>query len=319
MLQDLQGWVEVEGEPGIWSTAVSGQAVTVGQHLRTGNLSSVTLVFNDGSQALLKATSEILIDELSVESNGKPRKIVITQIAGDSSHMVIPNERSKSRYEVRTSSGTGVAKGTEFQVIVTPQQTAYYYVTEGVVAVSAVDATVLVDPGYMTILYTNEPPTVPVQTISVEGLVSHADGSWTVAGITFIANDKTVIIGNPQVGDWVMVKGHLDDNNQNVADWIFMLRSTVPNQFSLTGTVEGIEAGKWIIDGQTILITEMTELDENIRVGDTVYIKGLIDADGEMQAVQIQRLDQEVGLPFEFTGIVQKIEDGLWEYQVSPS
>ena len=241
MLQDLQGWVEVENGTGGWSAAVSGQPVAAGQHLRTGVLSSVTLVFNDGSQAQLKATSEISIDELNVESNGKPRTIVMTQITGESSHTVIPNKLSESRYEVRTSSGTGVAKGTEFQVVVTPQQTAYYYVIKGVVAVSAVQATVLVNPGYMTILYTNEPPIVPVQTISVEGLVSQAGGPWTVAGTTFIANDKTVIIGSPQVGDWVMVKGHLDENNQNVADWIILLRPTVTNQFSLTGTVETID------------------------------------------------------------------------------
>ncbi len=240
------------------------------------------------------------------------RTIVMTQIAGESSHTVIPNKLSESRYEVRTPSGAGVAKGTEFQVVVTPQQTAYYYVIKGVVAVSAVEATVLVNPGYMTILYINQPPIVPVQTISVEGLVSQAGGPWTAAGTTFIASDKTVIIGSPQVGDWVMIRGHLDENNQNVADWIILLRPTVTNQFSLTGTVETIEAGKWQVDGQAILITDTTERDEDIQLGDTVYVKGLVNADGGLQAVKIERLDQETGLPFEFTGIVQKIEVGLW-------
>ena len=38
-----------------------------------------------------------------------------------------------------------------------------------------------------------------------------------------------------------------------------------------------------------------------------------MNADGGLQAVKIERLDQEAGLPFEFTGIVQKIEDGLWD------
>ena len=312
VIQDLQGWVEVENETGGWSAAVSGQPVAVGQHLRTGALSSAVLVFNDGSQALLKASSEISIDELNAEPNGKSRQIVMTQIAGESSHTVIPNKLSESRYEVRTSSGTGVAKGTEFQVVVTPQKTAYYYVITGVVAVSAVQATVLVNPGYMTILYLNQPPIVPVQTISVEGLVSQAGGPWTVAGTNFIANEKTAIIGSPKVGDWAMVKGHLDENNQNIADWIILLRPTVTNQFSLTGTVETIAAGQWQIDGQTILVTGATELDENIQEGDTVYVKGLIGSGGGLQAVKIERLDQETGHPFEFTGIVQKIEGSLW-------
>ncbi len=313
VLQDLQGWVEVENGTSGWSAAVSGQPVAAGQHLRTGVLSSATLVFNDGSQAQLKASSEISIDELNAESNGKLRTIVMTQIAGESSHTVIPNNLSDSRYEVRTSSGTGVAKGTEFQVVVTPQKTAYYYVVKGVVAVSAVQATVLVNPGYMTVLYINEPPIVPVQTIAVEGLVSQAGSPWIVAGTTFIANEKIAIIGSPQVGDWVMVRGHLDENNQNVADWIILLRPTVTNQFSLTGTVETIAEGQWQIDGQTILITTTTELDENIQEGDTVYVKGLIGSGGGLQAVKIERLDQATGQPFEFTGIIQKIEGSLWD------
>jgi hypothetical protein len=313
VLQDLQGWVEVESETGEWASAVSGQSVAAGRHLRTGNLSSVTLVFNDGSQALLKAASEISIDELNAQPDGKPRTIVMTQISGESSHAVIPNTHSESRYEVHTPAGAGIAKGTEFQVVVTPQQTAYYYVIKGIVAVRAMETTVLVNPGYMTILYINQPPIAPVQTISVEGLVSHAGGSWTVAGTTFTPDDITVIVGSPQVGDWVMVKGHLDENNQTIADWITLLHPAVTNQFSLTGTVEGMETGKWKIDGQTILVTETTELDENIQMGDTVYVKGLIESGGELQAVLIERIDEEAGSPFEFTGIVQKIEEGLWD------
>ena len=236
----------------------------------------------------------------------------MTQIAGESTHSVIPNKLDDLRYEVRTPSGSGVAKGTEFQVVVTPQQTAYYYVTDGVVEVSTVESTVLVNPGYMTILYINEPPTVPVQTISVEGLVSQAGNPWTVAGTTFNATDKTVIVGSPQVGDWVLIKGHLNENNENIADWIILLRPAVTNHFSLTGTVEVIEPDEWRIDGQTILITDVTELDENIQLGDTVHVKGLIEPGGGLRALKIERLDEESGLPFEFTGIVQNLEEGTW-------
>lgn len=312
VLQNLQGWVEVESETDEWISAEPGQFIAAGQHLRTGNLSSATLIFNDGSQTLLKAESEISLDELNALSNGKPRTIVMTQIAGESSHSVVSNKHEDSRYAVRTPSGAGVAKGTEFSVVVTPQQTAYYYVIDGVVEVSTVESTVLVNPGYMTILFMNEPPVVPMQTISIEGLVSQAGNPWTVAGTTFSATDKTVIVGSPQVGDWVMVKGHLNENNENIADWIILLRPAVTNQFSLTGTVEGIEADEWMIDGQTILITDATELDENIQLGDTVYVKGLIESGSELRALKIERLDEEAGFPFEFTGIVQNIDEGLW-------
>lgn len=317
-LQNLQGWVEVESDKGDWSPAAADQLIKAGQHVRTGKLSNASLLFNDGSQAFIKAESEIAVDELNAQKNGKPRSIVMTQVTGESSHQVIPNKSSESRYEVRTPSGDGVAKGTEFEVVVTPEQTAYYYVTEGVVAVSALETTVLVNPGFMTVLYFNQPPIEPVQTISVEGLVSQTGDQWTVAGTTFITNKDTRIVGSPQVGDWVVAKGHVDENSQNVADWVILLRSTVTNRFNLTGTVETMDAGQWKINGQTITITETTELDEAIQVGDTVYVSGLVEAGGALQAVQIERIAEETGLPFSFTGIVQKIEGNLWQISGIP-
>ena len=133
-----------------------------------------------------------------------------------------------------------------------------------------------------------------------------------VAGTNFVANDTTVFIGDPQVGDWVMVNGHLDENGQNVADWVIMLRPTVTNRFSLTGSVESMESGQWEINGQTIVVTETTDLDEDIQVGDNVYISGIVETAGGLKALQIERIDEEAGTSFNFTGIVQKIEDGLW-------
>ena len=163
VLYNQQGWVEIQGNSGEWSPAQPDQLVTTGQHIRTGKLSSASLLFHDGSQAIIKADSEISIETLDVQANGKQRVIVMTQIVGESTHKVIPNKRTDSRYEVNAPSGNGVAKGTKFQVIVTPQQTAYYYVIEGVVEVTAQDTVVLVNPGYMTILLITSRHSLPLR------------------------------------------------------------------------------------------------------------------------------------------------------------
>ena len=311
-LQNLQGWVEFQTETGDWSPAMPDLLITAGQHVRTGKLSSASLLFNDGSQANLLADSEIALNELNVQKSGKARTIVMTQVSGESNHQVIPNKRSDSRYEVLTPSGAGLAKGTEFRVVLTPEQTAYYYVLDGVVAVSGMNTTVLVNPGFMTILYASQPPLVPVQTISVEGLVSKIENGWIVAGSSFTVNEKTVLVGSPQIGDWVITHGHIDQSDQNVADWIILLHTPLTNRFSLTGSVEAAGETEWMINGQTIAVSATTDIAEGILVGDVVRVAGLVGADGSLQADQIERLEDEEGLPFQFNGIVQQMMDSTW-------
>jgi hypothetical protein len=312
LLQNLQGWVEVGNDKGVWSPAAANQLISAGQHVRTGKLSTADLVTNDGSRVSLQASSEIAVDELNAEKDGGPRTIVLTQVSGESTHQVVPNKRTDSRYEVLTPSGTALAKGTEFHVIVTPEQTAYYYVVEGVVAVSGMQTTVLVNPGFMTIIYASQPPLAPVQSISVEGLVSQIGSQWTVAGTNFVVNEHTVILGSPQIGDWVVAKGHMDENNQNVADWIILLHSALTNHFSLTGSVNTIGDTEWQINGQTIEITGTTQIDEGIKVGDIVRVDGLIDTGGSLQALKIELAQADEGMPLNFVGIIQKIDGNLW-------
>lgn len=318
VLQNSQGWVEVETDTGDWSPVAPNQSIAAGQHVRTGKLSSTDLVFNDGSRVSIQANSEIAIDELNAEKDGKQRTIVITQVSGESTHRVIPNDRSDSRYEVLTRSGSGLAKGTEFHVIVSPEQTAYYYVLEGVVAVSGMQTTVLVNPGFMTIIYASQPPLTPVQSISVEGLVTQTGSQWTIAGAIFTVNDNTVIIGDPQISDWVIARGHVDENNQNVADWIILLHSTLTNRFSLTGKVEAIGDSEWTINGQTVDITDTTKIDEDIQVGDLVRVEGVIEVGGSLQASSIELVENEEGMPFKFIGIIQKIDGSLWTISGTP-
>lgn len=312
VVQDIRGQVEVQAADGIWSPAEAGMQVSAGQHVRTGSLSSAALVFNDGSRALLQASSEIAIDALDVPGGSKPRTILLNQISGQSDHDVTPNKHKDSRYEVNTPSGTGQAKGTQFQVIITADHAAYFYVSEGSVAVTGLKTTVLVGIGQMTIIFPQMTPLEPFSSVTVQGVVTQTGDTWIVNGQSFTVNEKTVLSGDPKVGDWVLVKGHLLEDETKAADWITRIYTPPTNEFRLTGTVESIGDTEWKVNGQSIAVTPDTQIDSEIVVNDTVLVRGRVLPEGKLQARSIQRIDEALGLPFDFTGVINAMGDTTW-------
>ncbi|GEM_PF-5283082 len=57
-----------------------------------------------------------------------------------------------------------------------------------------------------------------------------------------------------------------------------------------TGTVESMDGDTWIIDGQTIIVTN-AEIKGNIQVGDTVKVEAYLQADGSLAALEISLAD----------------------------
>ncbi len=312
VIQDVRGWVEIQDAVGQWRPAENDQAVTAGQHVRTGALSSASLVFGDGSRATILANSELSIDSLDAPNGDHARTIVLTQQAGESDHQVARNSLAGSTYEVHTPAGSGQAKGTKFHVAVISAQAAYFYVDEGIIAVTAMEKTVQVDAGQVTIVYINQPPINPVTSVYGQGLVTQTGSTWIIAGQSFAVNEQTILIGSPQTGDWVMVKGHLLADGTKAADWIIRLYTPPVNQFRLTGTVDSIGDKEWKVNGQSIAITATTVIDSGIKVGDTVRVEGQVLAGGKLQASSIHRVDSDTGLPFDFTGIVQQTGEKTW-------
>ena len=105
--------------------------------------------------------------------------------------------------------------------------------------------------------------------------------------------------------------GHLLPDGSRLADRIILLRRAVANRFSLNGEVEAMGI-TWTIAGQAILVNEQTVIDENIALGDQVRAEGIILPGGTLQAQVITRPEELPGLPFQFTGVVQVINDGGW-------
>ncbi|MCA9943497.1 MAG: FecR domain-containing protein, partial [Anaerolineales bacterium] len=124
VLGDLQGVVSVQTPDGSWQQVSSLSSVAAGSRVRIGTLSKASLTFFDGSVAKLGPDSELSIDTLNaLPAEQGFRTVVLTQWRGDSSHEVAFRNDGGSRYEVQSPSGTGVARGTVFQVSVLPDLT----------------------------------------------------------------------------------------------------------------------------------------------------------------------------------------------------
>ena len=313
MLQEIRGMVEVQDVDGDWSVANDRQTIAAGTRVRTGALSGVDVSFYDGSMAHLGPNTEISIDGLGQDPEDQSRIVELTQWIGETDHDVAPSHGANGRYEVHTPSGTGEAKGTFFHVSVTTARVVYLSVDEGAVAVTHLDVTVVVVAGQLTTVHAGRPPSKPVFRVTGEGEVEATGPTWRIAGQNFGTHEATVIVGNPQVGDWVSVDGHLLADGTRVADRIVLLCRAPANRFTIAGQVQAMGAITWTVAGQEIAVHEATEIDAGIQVGDRVRVDGVIDGPegGTLLAETIILIDER-GVPFSFVGVVQEIAEAYW-------
>ena len=313
-LTDIQGLVEIQEADGSWQVVTGLQALEAGTQIRTGALSSAKLTFYDDSAATLGPNTGLTIEQLDARRPEDGfRTVLLNQWQGESSHAVQFRNDGGSLYEVLTPDGSGIARGTKFQVSVSPEQFSRVAVSEGRVDVTGSNRTVSVTPGKLTTIPANEPPTAPTFTITGKGELSAKGDAWIIAGQAFVVNEDTVISGDPQIGDIVFVTGHLAENGQNIADRIELVQTSPDNQFSLTGVVTEMGDEAWLVAGQTIQISVDTEIDDEIELEDTVHVTGTIAPDGSLIAASIVRMPDEEGYPFAFTGVVQQMGDETWQ------
>ena len=312
MLEDLQGFVEVQDESGTWKVAQLGQAMQAGERIRTGALSHVVLGFYDGSQARLGPNTEVSIDQLDANKTG-PRVVVLNQLLGESDHDVAKSSDPASRYEVHTPSGVGTAKGTAFHVFVAITQLVQFDVDEGAVTVTNLDTTVLVVAGQTTIIIFGQTPSQPVFRIQGEGVVEQTGSVWHIAGRTFRTDSDTVFIGSAEVGDLVAFKARIVNDGSPILDRVVLITQAPENRFAFTGPVDSMGSDAWTIAGRTVQVDESTAIDGDILVGDIVEVKGDIIEDGEFLATDIHLIEEnEEGLPFAFVGVIDELNDSEW-------
>ena len=309
MLSDFHGLVEIRTDD-TWQVVSEDTTLTIGTHLRTSSFSSAFLTFQDGSLAQIGPNSEISIETLAVDLANDTREINLMQWSGESSHNVVPLDTAAASYRVDTPSASGQVKGTQFHVQVEPDQTVWV-VDDGAVEVSGGGAAVQVGAGEMTSVMTDEVPSDPVEFITGQGEVNSIGENWVISGQSYQTHVQTIIIGNPQVGDLVFYEGHLEDENR-VADEIVLVRRNPANTFTLTGVVQSKAETVWIVNGQAIIVTDLTIVEGDIAVGELIRIKGIILGDGTLQAEEILLITDDNDFAFEFTGVVQQIGGQNW-------
>jgi len=312
VLKEPQGLVQVQADDGTWTAVGEGRRIATGQRIRTGALSSVEIAFYDGSRARLGANTEVSVDELDARTAGGPRVVALTQWIGETDHDVASASSAGSRYEVRTPSGSGQAKGTSFHVVVTSVQLSRFIVEEGSVAVTGLNVTVIVLAGQSTTISPGEPPSEPVFRITGQGEVTATGATWTIGEQTFETDENTVIVGNPQAGDWVFVEGRLLPGGVHLAERIVLLRRAQENRFTIIGRVETISDTTWTVAGQVIVVDDETTVEEDIESDDLVRVEGVILEGGTLLAEHIYLLEEETGWPFHFVGVVQDIAIETW-------
>lgn len=313
VLQEMHGLVEVQASDGNWSQALAGTLVKAGERVRTGGLSSVTLAFYDGSEAAIGPQAEVSVDQLDAQKEGA-RVVVLTQWLGESDHDVATSSNGASQYTVNTPSGSGTAKGTVFHVVVSSTQVVSFDVDEGAVEVTNLNVTVIVIAGQSTVIVAGQPPEQPVFQMKGEGTVEEiSPTSWRIAGRTFLINENTVLVGQPQVGDRVAFKARILPDGTLIADRISLLEQVPNSRFTFAGTVDAISEMEWTIAGRVVQVDQLSNIDTNIQIGTLVEVRGSIDQDGTLRATRIRRLEDATGQPFEFVGVVESVTETVWE------
>jgi hypothetical protein len=311
-LHHVRGIVEIQGADGRWEPAGARPFVRAGEDVRTGALSGVEMAFDDGSVARVGADAQITVDRLQPTTTGA-RAIELTQWRGESEHTVARAEDNHGWYVVRTPSGTGTAVGTAFQVRVTPALASWFSIDEGMVRVSNLGSSVVATAGQAALSRVAEAPGQPVYRVRGEGEVTETGPVWRIAGQAFVVDEASTVVGDPQVGDWVSVEGHVDGPGTRYADRIVLLTRSAIAHVRLTGEVDAIDATAWTIAGQQVTITPETDIEEGLQVGDAVSVDGTIEAGGTLVAEHIlYRGDPVLGEAFSYVGVVQSASKSAW-------
>ncbi len=145
--------------------------------------------------------------------------------------------------------------------------------------------------------------------IRFEGVVEaiRPDG-YQIAGVHVVVTSTTRIDGPIAVGAFVEVEGILQPDGSVLAHRIHV-EEEEEQEIEFQGRVEEILPNGYRIGGRTVVVTSTTRIDGPITVGAFVEVKGILQPDGFIRAVQIHLEDQSE----DGSGSIQKGKDGQRE------
>ncbi len=302
-LIEVNGLVEVASDVAgtDWKLVENGTKIKEGQRIHTGVESSVTLVFFEGSRAILGADTDVILSQ--VAGDGLDQLVVtIDQVAGETFHSVVPLQGEESAYRVNTLAGSASVHGTTFQVAVPQQGHARFAVGVGEVLVTSDGHEILLSAGQVTLAETDEPLVDPSYGFTIKGvLTAKGKDAWAVGDVPFQVSDTTHVKGNPEVGDFVLAVGRVmtdDDDVIWIADMVKPMKKEVKTHFSFTGILTSMDPDPWSVNGKTILVDDNTEIDPDIALDTPVEVKFVVLGDDSWLALSIESLSEEpVELP----------------------
>lgn len=293
-LQVVQGDVYLSSQQGEWKLVQEDKHLVPGDKVYTAIHSEATVLFSDGSKMTLKPNSAITI----VRASALPEtgiQVSIIQSRGTTQHDVVPFRSAESRYEVITPSGKVSVHGTVFSVHVSADKRAEVEVQRGEVEFMGNQRSVVLVAGQATTSGPASDPEPPAYTFKLEGYLEELTAEYgKVSGVLFWLDADTVMEGNPQPGDYVEVKGRIEQDGRWVATKI-ELSNAVEVEGKFTGVVEEIGETSWKISGQTIAVDSNTRIDGEILVGTPVEVKFVVLSDDTWLATKITALFEDDG------------------------
>jgi hypothetical protein len=290
-LTELVGQVEVTAKDGTWQPASEGDLARTGQRLRTQQESSVTIMFFDGSRTSLASNTEITFTRLD-GSWGDVLRAELTQPYGTTTNSVVNLRSGNDRFTINTPSGTASVMGTVFNVSVDDQGHTFYAVERGKVQVGNSVREVDLAAGQGTYTRIEQAPEEPSYLFGLcERLTLTEGDTWVVSNVPFQVSDETYMTADVVPGDLVRVAGRISDGV-----WIADLIEPLKNgefKFYFTGIISSMDSEAWIINGVTVLINEVTELEGEFSIGDAIKVKYIVLDGDRWLALEIEHLDDD--------------------------
>lgn len=100
---------------------VVGDGISVGETLSTGPRGQVQIIFADDTHMVVGPNSSLLIETYLMRNNGTAEKLAVNALAG--SFRFITGRSPKPAYEINTPTAAIAVRGTEFDLVVTPDDT----------------------------------------------------------------------------------------------------------------------------------------------------------------------------------------------------
>ena len=132
--------------------------------------------------------------------------------------------------------------------------------------------------------------------VKIYGALESIDGNrWVVAGYKVRVTTSTSFEDEVAVGDFVKVKGFEDGDNNWVIKKVELEDDLAEGEsrleVKLTGRVQSMRDDMWVVAGRFFQITDDTEFEGEVSVGDRVKIEADVDKAGNRIATEVDRKD----------------------------